>query len=297
MTEPTNVASTTTNAEPAQTNTTDQGASQAAETVAVEPKPWETVKHKIKVNDVDQEFSYQELIDRAQKGMGADSRFQEAAQMRKQAEAALKLFKTDPTQAFKLLNVDPKSWAAKYLEESAFEAMLTPEQKAARDEKNSMLSKIEELEALKKEKNDAANAQLMAKVEKQLGDQVIQALEASNMPKTREVVKRIAQKMLVYRQAGYKDVTAADVMPYVKQEYQEDLKALLGGTAEDQLEGFLGEDTVKKLINYRNQQIQDSQSPFKSKPRNNSSNGKKNTKVAPKITPEQWRKNLLDNLK
>lgn len=283
----------------AQSSKVDTSTKLVTETGKVEAKPelkpWETMKHKIKVNDAEQELSYTELLERAQKGMGADTRFQEAAAMRKQAEQALKLLKTDPTQAFKLLDVDPKSWAAKYLEEAAYEAMLSPEQKAQRDEKNSLMAQARELEALKKEKTDAATAKVREQIEQQLSQQVISALDTSGLPKTKEVVKRIAQKMITWREAGYKQVTPADVIADVKQEYQDDLKAMLGGAGEDQLEAFLGDETVKKLINKRNKTIQDKNSPFKAAAKNPTKKSSGKAAEVPKpMKGADWRRSLVE---
>lgn len=266
-----------------------------------ELKPWETVKHKIKVNDVEQELDYQDLINRAQKGMGADSKYQEAAAMRKQAETALRMLKEDPTKAYKLLGIDnntQKQWAIKYLEEQAVESMLTPEQKAARDERNQLLSAAQELEALKKEKQQTELAQRQAVLEQQLGDKIVTTLDSSGLPKTREVVKRIAQKMLTYREAGFKQVTPQDVIDDVKQEYQSDLKAMLGGSAEDQLEAFLGDETVQKLIASRNKKIVAKNSPFTASPKGNTkkvdSKGKDTKK---EYKGNQWRSELENKFK
>lgn len=300
-----------TNVQSSQTTTTvktpEQVAQQATSVVKpeikVEPKPWETVKHKIKYNDAEQELSYQDLISNAQKGIGADAKYQEAAQMRKQAESALRLLKEDPSKAYQLLGItseQQKQWAVKYLEDQAMEAMLTPQQKTERDERNKLLSAAQELEALKKERSDEQNKAVQAQVEQELGNSIISTLETAGLPKTRETVKRIAQKMLTYREAGFKQVTPADVISDVKREYQEDLKAMLGGAAEDQLEAFLGDDAVKKLIASRNKKILDKNSPFNASPKNSStkkSSNKKAEPAQPVFKGNAWRRSVVDQWK
>lgn len=256
------------------------------------PQPWETVKHKIKYNDADQELSYQELIDRAQKGMGADSKYQEAAGLRKQATSALEALKSNPTEAFKLLGMDPRKWAQEYLEQMASDAMLSPEEMADRNERDELRNKARELDELKKANEEEGNKVVRDRVEKELGDKVIGALEQSGLPKTKEVVKRIAQKMIVWREAGFKQVEPKDVIDDVKKEYMDDLKALLGGAQEDQLEAFLGEESVKKLIKNRNKKIEEKQGKFgKTDKQQPSSSNKKQSKKEVQ-TPTEWRREL-----
>lgn len=256
------------------------------------PQPWETVKHKIKYNDADQELSYQELIDRAQKGMGADSKYQEAAGLRKQATSALEALKSNPTEAFKLLGMDPRKWAQEYLEQMASDAMLSPEEMADRNERDDLRNKARELDELKKANEEEGNKVVRDRVEKELGDKVIGALEQSGLPKTKEVVKRIAQKMIVWREAGFKQVEPKDVIDDVKKEYMDDLKALLGGAQEDQLEAFLGEESVKKLIKNRNKKIEEKQGKFgKTDKQQPSSSNKKQSKKENQ-TPTEWRREL-----
>lgn len=280
----------------ANATSTDGKAAPVVET-KVEPKPWESVKHKIKYNDQDQELSYQELVDRAQKGMGADSKYQEAAALRKQATAALEALKTNPTEAFKLLGTDARKWAQEYLEEVASDAMLTPEQKRDRDERNDLKSKAKELEELKKAKEEEGNKVVRERIEKELSEKVIGALETSGLPKTKEVVKRIAQKMITWREAGFKQVQPADVIADVKKEYMEDLKALLGGAGEDQLEAFLGEESVKKLIKSRNKKIESKQGTFgKSGSEIKPAGGRKEAKKE-SITPTEYRRRLMEKYK
>lgn len=292
-TKTTEVAKPAVKADPVQTQVKADPKPEVKVEAKPEPKPWETAKHKIKYNDADQELSYQELIERAQKGMGADAKYQEAAAMRKQAEAALKLLKTDPTQAFKHLGVDAKQWASKYFEEIALESMLTDEQKADRDEKNKLMSAARELEEMKKANKEAEIKKFQEQYEQKLGQDMISTIEASGLPKTKEVGIRIAKKMMLYRDAGYKNVTPADVITEVKTEMMADIKSLLGNSDEGQLAAFLGDDAVKKLITARNKTIQSAQSPFnKTGSSKKAASKPKQEAPKPELRGNQWRKNI-----
>ena len=219
-----------------------------------EPKPWETVNHKFTANGKEIEVPYSELLRRASMGVGAEEKIKSATQQQKHLEDAIRLIKESPEKAFDLLNIDKKDWAKRMLLQAAEEELMTPEERQWRQERAELEARAKKGDDLEMQQREAAKAATVARVQKELSDSVIDAMKSAKVPQTKETVKRLAQKMIAYQEAGY-TVTPHDVMPEVIRDYQEELQALVGGANEDAIEQFLGPDIAKKLIKAKNKEL------------------------------------------
>jgi hypothetical protein len=215
-----------------------------------EPKVEAPPKYKLKANGKELELTLEELQKAAQKGIGAEEKMQAAAEMQKQIAGVLKLAKEDPRRflSHPAIGADVKALVKSILQEEIEDAQLNDDQRKAK--------KLEaELNAIREEQQRQKQAEEAERMEKltqhyqqELSTQIVSALETSGLPKTEQTVARIAQYMQAAVQSGIDDVTAADVLPYVKRDYELAIKSLLGVADETTLLSLLGDDITNKAV-------------------------------------------------
>jgi len=219
---------------------------EAPKTTTPAPTPAEIRKLKLKVEGQELELPESEVIARAQQSTVAAKRFQEAAQLRKQAEEVLKFAKENPTEFFKRTGMNARQWAEEYLIGELKREQMTPEQKKAaeNEEKLKEYAQKEKDEAdRKKREEDEKQKNLHLEKYNQL---FVEALGKSGLPKTPFTVMRMAtlQKINLAKKL---DLSADQLAKLVREDYINEQKHLFGALEGDQILEFLGQDIVKKL--------------------------------------------------
>ena len=203
-------------------------------------------KLKLKVDQNEVEMSEAEVIALAQKGQGAEKRFQEAAQMRKEAEAVVRFLKENPREAMKQFGIDVRKFSEDVLMEHLTEQSMSPEQKKQRDTE-AELNKYRERD---KAETERQHKEAVTKQEQELVQHYTktftEALEASGLPKTNETVARMARYQQQASRKGY-EVPPADLAKLVRSDYENEQQALYGSMDGDKLIEILGKDIVSKL--------------------------------------------------
>ena len=209
----------------------------------------ETMKrmYKVNVDGQETEVDEDELLRGYSHGRAADKKFQEAAMSRKEAEQVLRMFKENPRQAMGRLGIDVRQLAESVIQDELSEAMLSPEQKELRQYKQ----QLEQYQAAEKEAREQYETEQqrveMDRYTAQVQSEIVSTLDTAGLPKTERTVGRIAHYMQAAISAGYPNVTPADVIEYVKNDYVADFKSFMGGMSEEQIEMFLGADVVRKV--------------------------------------------------
>lgn len=188
------------------------------------------------------------LKNELQLSAAARQAMQEAANLKKLYESEVSRLKQDPFSVLAELGLDPDQLAEMRIQQRIEEMKKSPEQiereriqaelQAAREEANRLKAEreAEQFEKLK----DQAAAQIETEIE--------QALDShKTLPKSRHIVKRIADSMLWAMSNGYDDVTAEDVMPLVEKEWREEMSRLMDDSPEDVLEQLIGQRNIERL--------------------------------------------------
>lgn len=188
------------------------------------------------------------LKNELQLSAAARQAMQEAANLKKLYESEVSRLKQDPFSVLAELGLDPDQLAEMRIQQRIEEMKKSPEQlerekiqaelQAAREEANRLRAEREadEFEKLK----DQAAAQIETEIE--------QALDAhKSLPKSRHIVKRIADSMLWAMSNGFEDVSAEDVMPLVEREWREEMSRLMDDSPEDVLEQLIGQRNIERL--------------------------------------------------
>jgi hypothetical protein len=188
------------------------------------------------------------LRNELQLSAAARQAMQEAANLKKLYESEVSRLKQDPFSVLAELGLDPDQLAEMRIQQRIEEMKKSPEQierekiqaelQAAREEANKLRAEreAEQFEKLK----DQAAAQIETEIE--------QALDAhKTLPKSRHIVKRIADSMLWAMNNGFDDVTAEDVMPLVEKEWRDEMSRLMDDSPEDILEQLIGQRNIERL--------------------------------------------------
>lgn len=188
------------------------------------------------------------LKNELQLSAAARQAMQEAANLKKLYESEVSRLKQDPFSVLAELGLDPDQLAEMRIQQRIEEMKKSPEQlereriqaelQAAREEANKLKAEreAEQFEKLK----DQAAAQIETEIE--------QALDShKTLPKSRHIVKRIADSMLWAMNNGFEDVTAEDVMPLVEKEWRDEMSRLMDDSPEDILEQLIGQRNIERL--------------------------------------------------
>jgi len=207
---------------------------------------------QMKINGKEEEFDLsndehiERLRDMAQKGEGADQKFQEAAKMRKQMEQFAKLMQDDPIAALQRLGHDPDAIAEMHMQKRLEEMQKSPEQI-----EREKLQK--ELEDIKKEKERLENERLEAEKKvaqeaysRKLDTEITDALSNSELPKSPYVVKRLAEYMMLGLKKNPK-FEVKDAVPLVEKQIKREIQEMFEAMPEEIVEKVLGQNVSNKL--------------------------------------------------
>jgi hypothetical protein len=203
---------------------------------------------KVKRSEAAQALKKRKELDR-----GAYEKFQQASQMRKEAEQResqvrelLGALGKDAKSALKHAGLDPVKVAEQILSEALAEHQLTPDQREARQARAELDKLKAEKAEIEGEKQRTAYAAEVSKWEQHYETQAINAIKASHLPATPAVLARIAAKAEAYVDAGI-EVSMEDVAHEVKSDLIAELRSVRTGIADDQIDEFYDKEELERL--------------------------------------------------
>jgi hypothetical protein len=156
------------------------------------------------------------------------------------------LLQHNPEELLKRAGHDPRRFAEEVLSRYIEEDMLPEEQKQIRN----LQREKEELEASLNEERTKQEQQqmeyLQAEAEKEITQGIISALDSSKLPKTPDVIRRIAYYMMKAHQKNI-PVQPKHIIPIVQEDLRVVNRAILDSLDEEGLMEYLGEEKIKKL--------------------------------------------------
>lgn len=176
------------------------------------------------------------------------ARSSETATLKKQVEGFINELRKNPRKVLNdpNLGLDFKKIVQEFIEEELQNSQKSPEQLKA----DQLEKEVARLKEENERRQQEFNAREFERLQQQALDtydvQVEQALSKSDLPKSPYVVKKMADYMLLGLQQGM-DVSPEDVIPLVRKEMQDDLKAMFAVMPEQVIEELIGKDTLKKL--------------------------------------------------
>lgn len=210
-------------------------------------------EYKIKVNGRDEVVKFdpsndEEVVKHLQKARASDSKFAEANEVRKAAMEFIEELRKNPRKVLTDPNIgiDVKKLAEEIINEQIADMEKTPEQK----EREKLQKELEDLRKQAKDKDELAKKESQLRLEKeyeyQLENDITAALDVGGLPKTPRTVKMMAEMMMIALNNGI-DLSAKDIAPIVKNTNMSEFQELVKSLSDDQLESFLGKETIGRL--------------------------------------------------
>lgn len=209
----------------------------------------ERFKYTIDGEDVEEEVDLSDkesLRQRLQLAHAAKKRMLEAKSAKQKAFEVVRQFEEDPGNIFKRLGPKGREAAEKFLLEQINEEMLSPEEKSLRAEREELAQLRAEKARTKEESEKSEMSQQEAKIAEDYQARIIGALEKSNLPKTPELVKRMAKLMQGALDNGL-ELSADELAAEAKNDKMAELKAIIADADGDQLIALFGEDVANKI--------------------------------------------------
>jgi len=258
-------------------------------------------KFKLKVDgeEVEEELDLNDeesLRQRLQLAKAAKKRMAEAVNAKRQAVEIIKAFEADPETMLKRLGTKGREIAEKYLLSQIKEEMMTPEQKQRMAEE----TELQQLRREKEERIANAEKEKVASLEKKYVDDfqntIISAIQKTGLPKTPELVKRMAAIMAKNLDYGL-ELSPEDLALEVKNEVILNLKSIVGDSDGEALIGMLGDDVAKKIRKYDVKKIKEQQEKFITKPNEKRQSSGKSHKNDRPMTMDEWRAQINSRIK
>ena len=187
------------------------------------------------------------LKNELQLSAAARQAMQETANLKKMYESEIGRLRQDPFSVLAELGLDPDQLAEMRIQQRIEEMKKSPEQIEREKIQIELQAAREEARALKEERDSSQFEKLKEQAAAQIETEIEQALDAhKTLPKSRHIVKRIADSMLWAMNNGY-DVTAEDVMPMVEKEWRDEMSRLMDDSPEDILEQLIGQRNIERL--------------------------------------------------
>lgn len=188
------------------------------------------------------------LKNELQLAAAARQSMQEAANLKKLYESEVSRLKQDPFSVLAELGLDPDQLAEMRIQQRIEEMKKSPEQLERERIQAELQAAREEARRLKEEREAEQFEKLKDQAAAQIETEIEQALDShKTLPKSRHIVKRIADSMLWAINNGYEDVTAEDVMPLVEKEWRDEMSRLMDDSPEDILEQLIGQRNIERL--------------------------------------------------
>ena len=208
---------------------------------AAEVPSYRGTKHKVKIDDKEEEILYEDLIRDYQKGKAGDKKLREAAQLRQQVEQVLQNLKSGSHQ--NLVKLLGKQQAKKLAEELLLEEI---EYDELPDHEKKIRNLQKEKDALEKEKQEQETQRqtlerqrLEQQVGQQLEQEIVQAIQASKFKVSPRLVGRMAEVMDAYITKTKQRLPAAEALKIVRGDIPNDLNAYVDSLSDDELTGYI----------------------------------------------------------
>lgn len=210
-------------------------------------------EYKLKVNGKEKTIKFdpsndEEVMGYLQRAEASDSKFKEAADVRKAAMQFIEDLRKNPRKVLSDPNigVDVKKFAEDIMNEAIQEMEKSPEQR----EREKLTKELEELKRQRDEEKKSFEQKeferLQAHHEQQLETDISSALDIGGLPKTPRTVKAMADYMMVALQHGI-DLSAQEIAPIVKNTTLGEFKEVINSFTDDQLEDFMGKEILGRL--------------------------------------------------
>lgn len=163
-------------------------------------------------------------------------RYQEAAQMKKNLESALRMVKENPAEFLKQTGIDPEEFSKTYLQDKLKVLEMTPEQRELMEVRKQLEDAKRDKEKVESDRQKQSYQQEVQKFEQYFDQQFAQSMTQVGLPKNPLTIKRMAEKVELYM-ANDMPVDVMEIAREIKHDYAEEY----GSMFQDWDDDFLGQ--------------------------------------------------------
>ena len=224
----------------------DQKAADAIKTATPAEK---AVIQKIKVGDT--EYDETTLASMIEKAKGADKKFLEAAQARKEALRFFKMAKENPREFLEKTGVDPKKFSYDEVARDIQDKLRDPRE-VELEKAQQRLKEYEAKEAEAKKQFEEQRLERQAKaIEQRMHAEAIAALEKHpSIPKNGFSVAKMAKYIEVVQQKTGTLLSFEDVAGVIESDIKSEVSGILKGASAEQLIGLIGPEGAEAILKF-----------------------------------------------
>lgn len=193
---------------------------------------------------------YKSLLSSYKQAIHFNNATREAKNQQSQIEKFVQMMETDPKgtlkQMFASKNTDLIKIAEEILMEQIENEMLDPKEKELKELRAAKERYEKQLEDQKKQHEQAEQERLSNQYIEQFETEIIHVLENSDLPKTENTIKRLANYKLLGLQKGV-DIPFGKIAELVQQDIENEIAQLFGAGKSEKLMKLLGEDRLKEI--------------------------------------------------
>lgn len=215
-------------------------------------------RRKLKINGKEVELEQSEIDRRAALFSSAEDKFQEAAQMRKEAQSVVEALRGNTEAVLEALGIDVDAFAEERLSRQVQRSMMSPEQqeledlRAYRSQQEQTQQQTQQQQQQTEEQQ--RTEQMVHQYRQQYDQDITRALSQVEVPKTAATVRRVAVLMKNALNHGY-DLPVETAASMVQEELRSDVSTMYGGLEGEQLIKQLGPELTRKIRAYDLAQI------------------------------------------
>lgn len=231
----------------------DQKAADAIKTTT--PAEKEVIR-KIKVGDT--EYDETTLKAMLEKAKGADKKFLEAAQARKEAMRFFKMAKENPREFLEKTGIDPKKFSYDEVARDIQDKLRDPRE-VELEKAQARLKEFEAKEAAEKARIQAEKVERQAKaMEERFHAEAIKALEAHPaIPKNGFSVAKMAKYIEVVQQKTGELLSFEDVAGVIENDIRSEVSGMVKGATAEQLIELIGPEGIELIRQYHLAKLKD----------------------------------------
>ncbi len=213
-------------------------------------------QYKLKIDNQEENFEFdpsndEEVKKHLQLSKVAQKRMQEKAEMQKGVNELLDTLRTNPLKVImdprlNISEAERHKLAESLMNEQIQEMAKTPEQKAIEKDRKELERLQKELKEERDSREQAETARMQEQAAIQYDTEISSAIESSGMPKNARTVRYFAEALKFCVQNDL-NLSAKDLVPYVKKQALSEFREVMTGLSDDDFENWLGKDGISRL--------------------------------------------------
>lgn len=212
-----------------------------------------TIKEKVNMNDKARLQRAFQMEKAAQEAMAKSASSQkQIAAMEAEMDQFLQILKNDPMKILNnpALGLKLEDMADKILAQKIEEASKSPEQIELEKARAKLAEYEQKIKDEETARQLAERQKLEADAEAHIQSEIMEAIDSGSLPKSPYIINKMAQLASIAFDNGV-DVSMKDLAPIVKKMYQRDMKEMMGGMKDDEIEELVSSDRIKAIRNAR----------------------------------------------